>query len=154
MSSAFGQASVDSNGQINFTSSTDIPGTPYIHHQSPVGNGHTADASTIFLPTGAQLSGPPGEHGQLVLHQTGAPIPQPHGPLQPELPGVVQGPGGTLESLDSVTSTSNIGGTTGKKKHGGLVYGKNKKLQQHVAHTHHATQVKSKNFNNAVKAKN
>ena len=154
MSSAFGQASVDSNGQINFTSSTDIPGTPYIHHQSPGGNGHTADASTIFLPTGAQLSGPPGEHGQLVLHQTGAPIPQPHGPLQPELPGVVQGPGGTLESLDSVTSTSNIGGTTGKKKHGGLVYGKNKKLQQHVAHTHHATQVKSKNFNNAVKAKN
>lgn len=66
---------------------------------------------------------------------------QPHGQLQPELPGVVQCPGGTLEGLESGTVIPNMGGSTGKKKHGGPICGKNKKLQQQVAHTHHATQV-------------
>ena len=60
-------------------------------------------------------------------------LPQ-HGQLQPELPGVVQCPGGTLECLESNTiGTSNLptGATLGKKtKHGGTVCGKNKKLQQ------------------------
>ena len=129
---AFGQASVDSNGQINFTSATDIPGSSYIH-QGPGGTGHTADASALFLPAGAQLSVPPGEHGQLVLHQGGGQMLPQHGQLQPELPGVVQCPGGTLECLESNTiGTSNLptGGTPGKKTKHGAVCGKNKKLQQ------------------------
>ena len=136
---AFGQASVDSNGQINFTSATDIPGSSYIHHQGHGGTGTAADASALFLPAGAQLSVPPGEHGQLVLHQGSQMLPQ-HGQLQPELPGVVQCPGGTLECLESNTiSTPNLptGGMPGKKtKHGGTVCTKNKKVQQQqVAHS-------------------
>ena len=132
---AFGQASVDSNGQINFTSATDLPGSSYIHHQ---GSGQPTDTSALFLPAGAQLSVPPGEHGQLVLHQSGGQMLSPHGQLQPELPGVVQCAGGSLECLDSNTIGAPnfpLGGTQGKKtKHGAAVCVKNKKLQQ-AAHT-------------------
>ena len=61
-----------------------------------------------------------------------------HPHLQPELPSVVQYPGGTLECLDSSSLAAPAlpsGGTPGKKtKHVGAVCSKNKKLQQ-VAHS-------------------
>ena len=126
---------MDSNGQINFTSGTDISGSSYVH-QGPGGAGHTADTSALFLPAAAQISVPPGEHGQLLLQ--GGQLLQQHGQLQPELPGVVQCPGGILECVETNTMpTSNLttGGTPGKKtKHGTAVGGKNKKLQQQVVH--------------------
>lgn len=105
--------------------------------QGPEGTGHTVDTSALFLPAGAQLSVPTGEHGQLLLHQGGGQMISQHPHLQPELPSVVQCPGGTLECLDSSASTVPplpSGGTPGKKtKHGGAACGKIKKLQQ-VAH--------------------
>ena len=132
---------MDSNGQINFTSAADLPGSSYIHHQGGSGN---QDTSALFLPAGAQLSVPPGEHGQLVLQSGGQMISQ-HGQLQPDLPGVVQCPGGPIECLDSnAIAAPNLPstGTPGKKtKHGSVICGKNKKHQQ-VAHS----QVKKKKY--------
>ena len=127
---------MDSNGQINFTSAADLPGSSYIHHQGAGGSGTNPDTSALFLPAGAQLSVPPGEHGQLVLQSGGQMISQ-HGQLQPDLPGVVQCPGGTIECLDTnALAAQNLpsAGTPGKKtKHGGAASGKNKKHQ--VAHS-------------------
>ena len=129
----FGPASVDSNGQINFTSAADLPGSSYIHHQGVGGSGNNPDTSALFLPAGAQLSVPPGEHGQLVLQSGGQMISQ-HGQLQPDLPGVVQCPGGTIECLDSnAIAATNLPstGTPGKKtKHGGIKSSKTIKHQQ------------------------
>ena len=127
---AFGQASVDSNGQINFSSTSEIPGGSYLHQ----GPGGATDSSSIFLPSGAQIPG--GEH----LHHH-------HGQLQPELPGPV----GTLECVEasSVSSVNvvhpndiNAGGKKSKHGGGGNACGKNKKFQQQMAQ-HHTMQVKT-----------